>query len=94
MMLQGAAANVPTAIGILGTTFRPGRAKTYAFAAYGECKVGANRQIGDLGLGDLGLGERGPGLSLSGSQQASTLQTRAVQHGEPALCKGLISGIT
>src|SRR3569833_1451636 len=33
--MQGAAANVPTAIGILGTTFRPGKAKTYAFAAYG-----------------------------------------------------------
>ncbi|OHF00840.1 major facilitator superfamily transporter [Colletotrichum orchidophilum] len=31
----GAAANVPTAIGILGTTFPPGRAKTYAFVAYG-----------------------------------------------------------
>ncbi|KAI8163629.1 Drug resistance protein [Colletotrichum sp. SAR 10_70] len=31
----GAAANVPTAIGILGTTFPPGKAKTYAFAAYG-----------------------------------------------------------
>ncbi|TDZ20832.1 Drug resistance protein [Colletotrichum orbiculare MAFF 240422] len=31
----GAAANVPTAIGILGTTFPPGKAKTYAFSAYG-----------------------------------------------------------
>lgn len=32
----GAAANVPTAIGILGTTFASGsRAKNYAFAAYG-----------------------------------------------------------
>ncbi|WYZ35220.1 hypothetical protein EsH8_I_001496 [Colletotrichum jinshuiense] len=31
----GAAANVPTAIGILGTTFQPGKAKTYAFVAYG-----------------------------------------------------------
>ncbi|KAL1899546.1 hypothetical protein Sste5346_002948 [Sporothrix stenoceras] len=31
----GAAANVPTAIGILGTTFPPGKAKNYAFAAYG-----------------------------------------------------------
>ncbi|KAJ0158137.1 Drug resistance protein [Colletotrichum tanaceti] len=31
----GAAANVPTAIGILGTTFPPGRTKTYAFVAYG-----------------------------------------------------------
>ncbi|TLD10728.1 hypothetical protein PgNI_05871 [Pyricularia grisea] len=31
----GAAANVPTALGILGTTFRPGRAKTNAFSAYG-----------------------------------------------------------
>ncbi|KAH7022931.1 major facilitator superfamily domain-containing protein [Ilyonectria destructans] len=30
----GAAANVPTAIGILGTTFPPGRAKNYAFSAY------------------------------------------------------------
>lgn len=30
----GAAANVPTAIGILGTTFPPGRAKNYAFAFY------------------------------------------------------------
>ena len=35
--LQGAAANVPTALGILGTTFRSGKAKTYAFAAYGGC---------------------------------------------------------
>ncbi|KLU85422.1 puromycin resistance protein pur8 [Magnaporthiopsis poae ATCC 64411] len=31
----GAAANVPTALGILGTTFAPGKAKTYAFSAYG-----------------------------------------------------------
>ncbi|EHA56899.1 puromycin resistance protein pur8 [Pyricularia oryzae 70-15] len=31
----GAAANVPTALGILGTTFRPGKAKTNAFSAYG-----------------------------------------------------------
>lgn len=31
----GAAANVPTAIGILGTTFPPGKAKNYAFTAYG-----------------------------------------------------------
>lgn len=30
----GAAANVPTAIGILGVTFQPGKAKTYAFALY------------------------------------------------------------
>nr|POF01233.1 drug resistance protein [Quercus suber] len=30
----GAAANVPTAIGILGVTFPPGQAKNYAFAAY------------------------------------------------------------
>ncbi|KAH6679835.1 drug resistance protein [Plectosphaerella plurivora] len=30
----GAAANVPTAIGILGTTFPPGTAKNYAFSAY------------------------------------------------------------
>lgn len=30
----GAAANVPTAIGILGTTFPPGRAKNYAFSTY------------------------------------------------------------
>ncbi|KAJ2902265.1 hypothetical protein MKZ38_000806 [Zalerion maritima] len=30
----GAAANVPTAIGILGTTFPPGKAKNYAFSAY------------------------------------------------------------
>ncbi|KAI1174883.1 major facilitator superfamily transporter [Nemania sp. FL0916] len=30
----GAAANVPTAIGILGVTFPPGRAKNYAFSAY------------------------------------------------------------
>ncbi|KAG8674645.1 hypothetical protein FPOAC1_000616 [Fusarium poae] len=29
----GAAANVPTAIGILGTTFPPGKAKNYAFTA-------------------------------------------------------------
>ncbi|KAM0237934.1 hypothetical protein ACHAPO_003809 [Fusarium lateritium] len=32
--LNGAAANVPTAIGILGTTFPPGKAKNYAFSAY------------------------------------------------------------
>ncbi|KAF2274026.1 MFS general substrate transporter [Westerdykella ornata] len=31
----GAAAMVPTAIGILGVTFRPGKAKNYAFACYG-----------------------------------------------------------
>lgn len=31
----GAAANVPTAVGILGTTFPAGKAKNYAFAAYG-----------------------------------------------------------
>ncbi|KAK7975723.1 hypothetical protein PG989_014186 [Apiospora arundinis] len=31
----GAAANVPTAIGILGVTFPPGKAKNYAFSAYG-----------------------------------------------------------
>lgn len=30
----GAAANVPTAIGILGVTFPPGQAKNYAFATY------------------------------------------------------------
>ena len=30
----GAAANVPTAIGILGVTFAPGKAKNYAFATY------------------------------------------------------------
>lgn len=30
----GAAANVPTAIGILGVTFLPGKAKNYAFATY------------------------------------------------------------
>lgn len=30
----GAAANVPTAIGIIGVTFPPGKAKNYAFAAY------------------------------------------------------------
>ncbi|KAH7347641.1 drug resistance protein [Plectosphaerella cucumerina] len=30
----GAAANVPTAIGILGTTFPPGKSKNYAFSAY------------------------------------------------------------
>ncbi|KAM7187844.1 major facilitator superfamily [Naviculisporaceae sp. PSN 640] len=30
----GAAANVPTAIGILGARFRPGKAKNYAFAIY------------------------------------------------------------
>lgn len=33
----GAAANVPTAIGILGTNFKPGKAKNYAFSAYGMC---------------------------------------------------------
>jgi MFS family permease len=31
----GAAANVPTALGILGTTFPPGKAKNYAFSCYG-----------------------------------------------------------
>ncbi|KXT15214.1 hypothetical protein AC579_1354 [Pseudocercospora musae] len=30
----GAAANVPTAIGILGVTFQPGKARNYAFATY------------------------------------------------------------
>ncbi|KAH8912261.1 MFS general substrate transporter [Coniochaeta sp. PMI_546] len=30
----GAAANVPTALGILGTTFPPGKAKNYAFSTY------------------------------------------------------------
>lgn len=34
--IQGAAANVPTAIGILGVTFPPGKAKNYAFSAYCE----------------------------------------------------------
>jgi hypothetical protein len=33
----GSAANVPTALGILGTTFKPGKAKNYAFSAYGKC---------------------------------------------------------
>lgn len=33
--VQGAAANVPTAIGILGVTFPPGKAKNYAFSTYG-----------------------------------------------------------
>ena len=32
---MGAAANVPTALGILGTTFSPSKAKNYAFACYG-----------------------------------------------------------
>ncbi|TRX93746.1 hypothetical protein FHL15_005422 [Xylaria flabelliformis] len=36
----GAAANVPTAIGILGVTFPPGKAKNYAFSAYGVPKLG------------------------------------------------------
>ncbi|KAF2020930.1 drug resistance protein [Aaosphaeria arxii CBS 175.79] len=31
----GAAAMVPTALGILGTTFKPGKAKNYAFSCYG-----------------------------------------------------------
>lgn len=31
----GAAANVPTALGILGTTFPPSKSKNYAFACYG-----------------------------------------------------------
>lgn len=31
----GAAANVPTAIGVLGVTFPPGKAKAYAFICYG-----------------------------------------------------------
>lgn len=34
-LTKGAAANVPTAIGILGVTFPPGKAKNYAFSAYG-----------------------------------------------------------
>ena len=34
----GSAANVPTAIGILGVTFPPGKAKTYAFSTYGESR--------------------------------------------------------
>jgi MFS family permease len=32
---KGAAANVPTAIGILTTTFPPGKAKNYAISCYG-----------------------------------------------------------
>ena len=32
----GSAAMVPTAIGILGVTFPPGKAKNYAFACYGK----------------------------------------------------------
>jgi MFS family permease len=32
----GAAAMVPTAIGILGVTFPPGKAKNYAFSCYGR----------------------------------------------------------
>jgi MFS family permease len=32
----GAAAMVPTAIGILGVTFPPGKAKNYAFSCYGK----------------------------------------------------------
>ena len=40
---QGSAANVPTAIGILGTTFPPGKAKNYAFSTYGEL---CRREIG------------------------------------------------
>lgn len=36
-MYQGGAANVPTAIGILGVTFPPGKAKNYAFSTYGMC---------------------------------------------------------
>lgn len=32
----GAAANVPTAIGILATTFPPGKAKNYSISCYGE----------------------------------------------------------
>ncbi|KAJ8128665.1 hypothetical protein O1611_g4966 [Lasiodiplodia mahajangana] len=35
----GAAANVPTAIGILGVTFPPGKAKNYAFSAYGKFNI-------------------------------------------------------
>lgn len=35
MIVKGAAANVPTAIGILGVTFPPGKAKNYAFSTYG-----------------------------------------------------------
>jgi MFS family permease len=32
---QGAAANVPTAIGVIGVTIPPGKAKAYAFTCYG-----------------------------------------------------------
>jgi len=43
----GAAANVPTAIGIMGVTFKPGKAKNYAFSAYAAASpIGA--VIGNL----------------------------------------------
>jgi len=43
----GAAANVPTAIGIIGTTFPPGKAKDYAFSFY-ACGAPLGSIIGNL----------------------------------------------
>ena len=49
----GAAANVPTAIGILGATFAPGKEKTYAFAIFsGAGSLGT--MLGTLTGGFLG----------------------------------------
>ena len=49
----GAAANVPTAIGILGVTFPPGKAKTYAFTAYSSgAPIGA--VVGNIISGIVG----------------------------------------
>ncbi|RSL76696.1 hypothetical protein CEP51_009725 [Fusarium floridanum] len=44
----GAAANVPTAIGILGTTFPPGKAKNYAFSAYAAAGAPLGSVCGNL----------------------------------------------
>lgn len=41
----GAAANVPTAIGILGSTFPPGISKNYAFSAYGTLYIHRSHAI-------------------------------------------------
>jgi MFS family permease len=45
----GSAANVPTALGILGTTFRPGKAKNWAFSAYGEHSTPICNHVEHLG---------------------------------------------
>lgn len=43
--VQGAAANVPTAIGLIGTIFPRGRAQNYAFSCYGELSFIASRAV-------------------------------------------------